>query len=213
MSRKPASVLWSLLLTAAVSGCGATHIDRYFTLANDDRSEAARETARCVLPLVIASVMVAPPYKEENIVFRSDAFEIYYYNYRYWVDPPGEMIRGLLQIRLEGSGLFQAVEPRIHSPSDHLALYVRLNALEEKDRGGEWYARLAMRFTLRTSRGDALVWRYAFDTEQRVSRRDVLGVVEALSAIYNKELDQAMISLSAFVSSHAECTGTSPGSD
>ena len=197
--------VWIWLIITMVS-CGSVPPNRYYTLANDTKLPGTKMPIPvCTLPLVIASVMAAPPYEDDKIVFRSNDFEIRYYNYRFWVDPPEKMIMGLLQRRMESSGLFQAVEYRINSASDHLALYVKLNAIEERDRDEQWYARLAMSFVLKTSDKEDVIWKHAFDKELRAREQSALGIVATLSDIYNDEVDGAIESLSGFLPSYKGC--------
>lgn len=196
----------SIFLVVTLVSCAAAPPKRYYTLSNDTKEPSAKTPVpACTLPLVIASVMAASPYEDDKIAFRSDDFEIRYYNYRFWVDPPERMIMGLLQQRMEGSELFPAVEYRINSASDHLALYVKLNAIEERDRDEQWYARLAMSFVLKTSDKEDVVWKHAFDKERQTRERSALGIVATLSDIYNEEITRAIESLSDFLPSYAGC--------
>jgi ABC-type uncharacterized transport system auxiliary subunit len=197
--------VWILIVITLVSFVAAPP-KRYYTLANDTQETAAKTPMPiCTLPLVIASVMAASPYEDDKIVFRSNDFEIRYYNYRFWVDPPEKMIIGLLQQRMESSGLFQTVEYRINSASEHLALYVKLNAIEERDRDDQWYARLAMTFVLKTSDKEVVIWKHTFDEERRAKEHSALGIVATLSDIYNDEVDGATESLSRFLPSYKGC--------
>ena len=197
--------VWIFLVITLIS-CGAAPPKRYYTLANDTKGPAAKTPIpACTLPLVMASVMAASPYEDDKIVFRSNDFEIRYYNYRFWVDPPEKMIMGLLQRRMASSGLFQTVDYRINSASDHLALYVKLNAIEERDRDEHWYARLAMSFVLKTSSKEEVIWKYAFDKEGRSKEQSALGIVATLSDIYNDEVDGTIESLSGFLPSYEGC--------
>ena len=203
---KPVILTVWMVIVATLVSCGAAPPKRYYTLANDTKIPAAKTpTPTCTLPLVIASVMAASPYEDDKIVFRSNDFEIRYYNYRFWVDPPEKMMSGLLQRRMESSGLFEAVEYRINSASEHLALYVKLNAIEERDRDEQWYARLAMSFVLKTSDKEEVIWTHAFDKERRATEQSALGIVATLSDIYNHEVEDAIESLSGFLPSYEGC--------
>jgi ABC-type uncharacterized transport system auxiliary subunit len=206
MTKMPQSMMGGLLVISIVS-CGAPPPKRYYTMANSLQSDARYATPPlCALPLVVASVMAASPYEDDKIVFRSNDFEIRYYNYRFWVDPPEKMMMGLLQLRMSHSGLFETVEYRINSASDHLALYVKLNAVEERDRNEKWYARLAMSFVLKTADNESVIWTHEFDEERPAQVKSALGVVATLSDIYNTELNEVMESLSIFLPTYAGCT-------
>jgi ABC-type uncharacterized transport system auxiliary subunit len=200
-----------LLLVAAaccalVSSCGSAPVKRYYTL--DNRMPGVKDASTppvCALPLTVASVMAASPYEREKIVFRSDQNEIRYYNYRFWVSSPEEMLKSLLAQKLHRSRLFSAVETYVHSSSEHMALYVKVNSIEEIDIGAQWNAHLAMEFLLKSADDDAPLWRYEFDETKPISNQDVLSLIQTLSHIYNEQTDQMLQSLAELVKSSDKC--------
>lgn len=195
----------TLFFTAMATACGTTPVNRYYTLVNHTQAPAAVLDSSCSRPIVVASVMADSPYEENKIVFRSDAYEVRYFNYRHWVKPPAEMIEALIRRRLEVSGLFAAVEHQIHSSSDHLGLYANIHAIEEIDREDKWVARLAMSLMLKNAKDEQIVWKYDFDAEKEVPNKDLYSVVETLSMIYNKQMNLAVESLEKFTASYANC--------
>jgi uncharacterized lipoprotein YmbA len=205
MTRKPTLFVVPVLLYGTLVSCSAPPVRQYYTLVNDALSVSRASAPLCALPLVITSVTVAPSYANDDIVFRSDVFQIHYDNYCYWASPPDEMLTELLRLRLVRSGLFSEVEQQFPYSEHHLMLHVLLNAMEETDQGDGWYARLAMSFVLRTADDQAVLWRRSFDAERPVKHHDVLDVVRTLSAIYNQQTDRTLASLADFVASYPEC--------
>lgn len=197
--------IWILTTVVAVS-CGSVPTKRYYTLSNTFTPESdPPEKPLCTKPLVVASVMASSHCKNDKIVFRTNPFEIRHFNYRLWVSPPEEMMKSLLAGKLESSGVFPAVESYVHASSDHLALYARLNALEELDGEDEWTARMAMSFVLKSSSDDAILWKYEFDATLPAQRKNITSVVSTLSDIYNLEIDKMISDLEAFLTGYPEC--------
>ncbi|MFO8072197.1 MAG: ABC-type transport auxiliary lipoprotein family protein [Polyangia bacterium] len=202
------SILAALLTCAACGGRMPTK--RYYAIDDPPRPAAAAANASpvCEVPLVVASVMAAAPYRNDKIVFRSDAYEIRHFNYRLWVTPPDEMMHSLLIRTLDASDLFPVVESYVHASSDHLALYARIDAIEEIDTEDGWSARLAMSFHLKRSDADDLLWRYEFDATEPVAEESIPAVVAALSGIYRAKTEELTAELRRFLATYPGCRPT-----
>ena len=192
--------------TLAAACGGRVPTKRHYVLHNDLESFAAPATGPvCATPLVIASVRMAAPYRDDKIVFRTDAYEVRHFHYRRWVTPPGEMIQSLLARRIDAAGLFPAVESAVHASSDHLALYAVVDRLEERDGPDGWNAALEMRFHLKRSGDDAVIWRHELAGTRPVQEESVPAVVAALSEIYNRGADEMLASLAARLRGEPAC--------
>lgn len=194
-----------VLLTLASVACGTAPVKRFYTLENTALPAEAPTQPLCKRPLVIPTVEVAPPYDLKKIVFRSDSLEVRYYNHRNWVSAPEEMLTKLIVRRFEMTRLFPVVESSMYSSRNHLSLLVKLNNLEEIDRGGTWYARLAMSFILRDETAEASLWNSQFDIRKEVPQTEVKAVVEVLNSIYNEEIDKVVASLTRLFNNQNGC--------
>jgi ABC-type uncharacterized transport system auxiliary subunit len=200
-----------LAASLACAACGGkVPTKRYYVIDDSSRAAAAAGNTApvCEVPLTVASVMAAAPYRNDKIVFRSDAYEIRHFNYRLWVTPPDEMLQSLLIRTLDASGLFPVVESYVHASSDHLALYARIDAIEEIDTEDGWSARLAMSFHLKRSDSDDVPWRYYFDASAPVAEENVPAVVAVLSGIYRAKTEELTAELRRFLQTYPGCRPT-----
>lgn len=187
-----ASMAWVM-----VAGCGSAPVKRSYALRNDFGEQArAPGGPVCARTVVLAVVEAAAPYRDEKIVFRTDAYEVKHFHYRLWVTEPAEMLRSLVARKIERARLFTAVESFVHSASDHLTLYSKLHAVEENEGDDGWSARLAMGFVLKAERDERVVWEYEFDESVRVPEEEVPALIQTMNDLYNEQIDEALIALS-----------------
>ena len=200
----------ALALALAAAACGAVPEKRYYAVANEPGPAADPSgVPACSRPVVVAAMEIAVPYDNDRIVFRSDGFEVRYSSYDLWVSRPQDMFQQLLAQKLERARVFAAVEPRIASSRDHLALLGTVDAVELISRGEHLEARLAMTLRLRDTATETTAWEHAFDTRRPVVADDpeaaVGETVRILSAIYNAEIDAAVQLLQRFAATYPGC--------
>lgn len=197
-------VLFILAFSLISLSCSSAPLKRYYTLANSEGRKMGGG-AICNRSIAIASVEAPPPYDSDKIIFRSDKYEVKYYNYRFWAGTPYEIVRRLLLEKLMQKELFSAAENYVNSSIDHLAMYVTISAIEEVDGKGGWDAHLAMSFLLKETRKDEVIWQYDFDKTRKTEKRNLASLVEALSQIYNSETDKMLVSLAHFIETYEQC--------
>ena len=187
--------------------CTQAPVKRFYTLSNIPVSEGASQDGEraCHKTVVLASLETSAPYDEDKIIFRTDAYEIKYFNYRLWVSPPRDMVDGLLVQKLDRARVFKAVESFSYSDPDHLTLYGRLNVIEEVEDEKGWNARLAMSFRLKSARDEDIIWKYRFDKTERVGEDKIELFLSVMNKIYNEEIDKMIAALARFVPSHSGC--------
>lgn len=182
-------------------GCGSTPSRYYYALVNDAAAgpPSARRGDR---PVMVPAVEISVPYDNDRITYRTGAHEVKRFNYRLWVSLPQDMVRQLLVRKLEQTGIFRSVEPRMHGSRDAYLLLARIDAIELLYTGEHVEARLAMTMRLRDSGTDRDVWTHSFDDRRRVpdDRDEVAAAVRVLSAIYNAEIDRALVLLADHIS-------------
>jgi uncharacterized lipoprotein YmbA len=207
-------VVMLLLIAALLPACGSAPPKFYYAIV----AEGTRQTSGqpvCSRPLVLAEVEAVAPYDSQKIVYRSEIYDVNFYNYQLWAAEPEEMLEELLTRKLQASNFFPGVETYIHSSSDHLALYTRVNALEEVDQeeGEKWNAHLALSFVLKEPATDEVIWRYAFDRTERMLEENPRELVKTLSQIFFTETEKMAARLRQFVLGYPGCrekeTGTS----
>ncbi len=159
----------------------------------------------CARSLVVEAVDAVEPYDNDKVVFRTDDFEIKYFNYRLWVASPPDMLRKLVAEKLNHAGIFSSVENHIESSSDHMLLSLNLLGIEEIVHKREHSARLAIRFQLRDPKTEELIFRYEFDKSLPFEDKEVTTLIETLNQIYNDEVDGMIPSLTRAVRNYDHC--------
>jgi ABC-type uncharacterized transport system auxiliary subunit len=201
-----AFVAASALLAA---GCGAVPEKRFYAMVNEPDGTVARASSPCIRSAVVAVPEIAVPYDNDRIVFRTDEYQVQYFNYDLWVSQPQEMLQQLVAGRLERAHAFSAIDPQLVSARDHLTMLTTIEALEVIAKDHLVEARLAMSFRLEDGAVDQVVWRHGFDTRRRVESKGrnarVGEMVRALNAVYNAEMATTVQLLDRFLASYPGC--------
>ena len=203
-------ILAAALALALAGGCGAVPDKHYYSIVNEaEAPRPAEPGSPCARSVVVPPVDIAVPYDDDRIVFRTDKYEVKYFNTSFWVSRPQEMFEQLLSQKLERARLFHAVEPQIASARSHLTLHATIDAIELIATGELVEARLAMTLRLRDPGADRTIWEHAFDVRRPVANEgrdvDVEETVRALNAIYGAESANVVTALRAFLPSYAGC--------
>ena len=93
--------------------------------------------------------------------------------------------------------------------TDKLPKYVlegEILAIEELDSTeGQWYAHLAMRFTMKRFDDNKRVWEFHFDEKRSVPQRQPVFVVQVLSEILEQQFNRVTAGVDRYLeSAHAE---------
>lgn len=213
MATRTRRIAAAAALALLAAGCGSVPEKRFYAMANDPGA-AARAASPCARSAVAALPEIAVPYDNDRIVFRSDEYQVQYFNYDLWVSQPQEMLQQLVAARLERAHLFAAVDPQLTSARDHFAVRTTIEAIEVIARDHLVEARLALSFRLEDRAADQVVWRHGFDTTRRVEskgRNATVGeMVRTLNAIYNDEMTAAVQLLGRFLASYPGCRPDGP---
>jgi len=195
-------------LAIVAAACGSVPEKRFYTLANDQEAPGARQSG-CTRTVVVSDPEIAVPYDNERIVFRTDDYEVKYFNYDLWVSRPQDMLQQLVSRKLERAHLFAAVGSQLEGARQRFTLLTTIDALEVIVRNDVYEARLAVTFRLEDTAIDQVVWSHGFDTQRPVAARGrdvrVGEMVGALNAVYNSETTGAVKLLADFVRSYPGC--------
>lgn len=195
----------ALMLLA--SACGSVPVKRYYALAPAASPDAGSTRPLCRLPLVVADVYAPPPFDQSKLVFRTDPYEIKFYNYRFWVMKPHRMVQRLLTERLTTRGLFARVERAILGSAKRLVLRTTVDAMgEETMSEGSASAHLAMRFSLEEPKHDRVLWQYRFDQRLPLPEDHTApDLVAGLSDIFADGSDAMLTALAAHLQTEPLC--------
>jgi uncharacterized lipoprotein YmbA len=179
----------AILLAVLMSGCGSTHVKRYFEI----RSLVSAEPA---LPKVERRVLVEPVrvdslYDDVRIVYRVSPFELKYYPYEFWSEKPGKQVGAAMIEFLREKKVFPWVGQTVGIEAPDLVLRSRLHALEEIDHPDVWEARLAMDFEFADPKTGAPVVSWTFDRKAQMGK-SVGALAPVLSRLLEEELEKAV---------------------
>jgi ABC-type uncharacterized transport system auxiliary subunit len=197
--------LLTLLVSFAVlaAGCvGGNSIQRTYYSLQYPSGEAAQVyvSARYPAQLRVRRVDTSIAYARQEIVYRSNDYELRYYWYRLWVAKPDKMVGELLTAHLRRSNLFESVVDRIGDTLPDYELVPELLAIEELDStDGRWFAHLAMRVSLVRFSDNVQVWTMTFDEKKPVYQRDPIFVVKGLSEILEEQMGKVVAGIDAYL--------------
>ena len=213
--RRP--LLLILLLTcAAILSCpmGGKQIRRtYYSFEYPTENAVQRYTTpRHNVQIRVRQFDVANAYDRSEIVYRSSAFELRYYAYRLWVSKPRKLLAELLSSYLRTSNIVSDVVMQIGEKLPDYTLESDVIAIEELDSTrDQWFAHLAMRFSLVRYEDKLVVWQYGFDEKKRVYQRDPTYVVKALSDIFREQMQIAVDQMDSYLGSVMDSPKPPPG--
>ena len=102
------------------------------------------------------------------------------------------MMRELITSHLRYTQMFTNVSTTIEDKLPDYALDVEILSIEELDASPtEWYAHLALQFTLQRMSDNKAIWSYSFDAKRPVASNQPVYVVKAMSELLDEELLKA----------------------
>ena len=155
-----------------LSGCfGSKAPERtYFSIDYTLGTQPKYNAPKFNKSVVIQNVTSALAYDRQEIVYRANPYEFQYYWYRLWATKPRKMLPELISGHLRYTNIFKTVSTTIEDRLPDYILDIEINAIEELDVSEtEWYAHLALRFTLQRTEDSANVWTYSFDVRRPVN--------------------------------------------
>lgn len=184
------TVVVASLTLPLLSGCGTGPQRRYYSLAYQVQQDPAVLDRAPLYPLNIRlrRFTVAEPYNRPQIVYSESPFEFRYYGFRYWAAKPQKLLRDMIKEHLHSLNLVNSVELDYTDKSPDYEIGANIDAIEEFDSDGEWYAHLAMRLELTRFKDKTTIWRYSFDRKRKVEKKSPVYVVKAMSEILKAEI-------------------------
>ena len=154
--------------------------------------------------IIVQNITSALAYDRQEIVYRANPYEFQYYWYRLWASKPRKMLRELITGHLRYTQMFSHVSSTIEDKMPDYMLDVEIQSIEELDVSDrEWYAHMALQFTLQRVSDGKNVWTYAFDARRAVADNQPVYVVKAMSELLDAELVKAFQDMDQKLSSHS----------
>ena len=142
---------------------------------------------------------IAEAYRRSQIVYRQSSYQMLFYSYHLWAVDPDRMIGDLLFKHLSAARLFENVTRALETKPPDYQITTDIQAIEEFDGAGAWYAHLAVEYQLIDQKNGQVVWKKLYDLRKAVAQKEPVYVVRELSALLEtmnnnltQELDGAL---------------------
>jgi ABC-type uncharacterized transport system auxiliary subunit len=186
--RHVAFVAGLLLVALVFIGCPKTPARQYYGLSYSLSDVPAPTEAKYKATLMIREPDILLAYDRAQIVYRYDPFRFKYYNYKYWLAKPQQMIRELVYRHVKHVNLFSEVTLTFQRHAPDYVLEGMIDAIEEYDSGDVWYSHLAMSLRLVRYEDRVVIWTHKFDVQKEVFTKKPVYVVRAMSEQIEAEM-------------------------
>ena len=198
ITRHPISFL---LCAALLAGCGAARPSKYYQLTIPINNSADPPDGALPVTIVMGPLLSSHLYREDHIVYSSNAEAMGTYEYQRWAEPPTEMMEQILLRALRSSGRYRAVYAQHSSIRGDYLLHGQLYDFKEMT-GSPMSARLSLELELRNTKTGDSVWTHLYNHDEPVSGKDVSAVVAALDRNVQRATNEFTASLAQYFSAH-----------
>jgi len=161
--------------------CSSAPQRQYYGLSYSLAEEPEGTSAKYRTTLMIREPDILLAYDRAQIVYRYDPFRFKYYNYKYWLAKPQQMVQELLYRHIKYVNLFNEVTLVYQRGTPNYVLEGMIDAIEEYDSGDAWFSHLAMSFRLVRYEDREVIWTHKFDVKKEVFTKKPVYVVRAMS--------------------------------
>ena len=198
-----------LLCVWLAAGCGAARPSKYYELTVPGNSGADPAGDAFPVTIVMGPLLSSHLYREDRIVYGSNAEAMGTYEYQRWAEPPTEMIQDVLLRALRASGRYRSVYAQHSSIRGDYLLHGELYDFKEIT-GSAMSARLVLELELRDTRSGNTVWTHLYNHDEPVSGKDVSAVVTALDHNVQRATNEFTASLAQYFSAHPPAPASAP---
>lgn len=186
-------------LWVSLFGCGAAmRPSRYYQL---ETPRATPASATHPVTLIIGHLSGPHLYHDDRLVYRNGALELGTYQYHRWIEPPTDMLQGMLFRMLRDSGRYRSVQLQRSNLRGDFILRGHLHQLEEISTSHP-VARVAFDIELFDLKTGSIVWSKPYSQDERANGKDVPSVVEALNRNVQRGLEEVLSGLDEYFALH-----------
>lgn len=189
----------------AAMGCGAARPSKYYQLTPPAASTTTSTQDALPLALLLGPIYTSHLYREDRIVYSSEAQQMGTYETERWSEPPVEMFRDVLLRKLRSSGRYRDVNMQRSGAHGDFILRGRLYDFKEMN-GKPLSARLSFELEMRDTKTNGTVWTHVYNYDEPVSGKDVASVVAALDRNVQRAASEVAASLEQYFSAHPPAT-------
>lgn len=174
-------------LLLALASCRSYMQTNYFLI----NTEPAVQKAATQLPLTLAvNNLRSPSRYQDQMFWRTADFQVGFYEYSHWVEPPAEMVKRVLIHSLKNAELFQRVEPLGVAANPDLILQSNLDSFDQIITKEGTLAECAL--TLALIRGDNAKPVWSYEGVERVKQEGKGKFVAAMSEAAARVINNAI---------------------
>jgi len=173
------TIACAALLAAGLSGCGSIKPVKYYQLTQPPASSLAGSQTPIDATVLVRLFQTSHLYREDRIVYGSDAQQIGLYEDHRWTSPPVELLQDALARGLRSSGQFKAVTTIRSDASANFSLVGHLYDFREVGTGGI-VARLNYDVELMDLKLGKTIWRHSYTHDESSSGKEVADLAAAM---------------------------------
>jgi ABC-type uncharacterized transport system auxiliary subunit len=187
------------LCVAILAGCGAARPYKFYQLTVPHDNVPGSDPAPFPVTLLVGPIKASHLYRENQIVYSSEAQAMGTYQYQRWAEPPTEMIRDVLLQELRLSGRYRNVYSLGSDVRGDYLLRGQLYDFREIA-GQSLLVRVTLEFELLDTRVGTAVWTRYYSHDEPVSGRDIAAVVAAMDREVQRGLREMVAGLDQYFS-------------
>ena len=184
--------VFAVLCAAGISCRSAGLPTKYYLIDTDPA--VARAPAPHPLAVGIGKIRAPTRYRDQ-IVYRSSPYDLGFYEYSRWAEPPDEMVRRALKNIAGRSGLFRRADFSDLLPpgAADLILEGEIVAFDQSVAGDKTYAVCEISLSLLDAANSSPLWTFTASNEVRQEKEG--GFPEAMSAAVREAIGDALLDL------------------
>jgi ABC-type uncharacterized transport system auxiliary subunit len=190
------------LLAAGLTGCGSAKPVKYFELTHPPTTTLAGSQAPLDVTLLVRLFQTSHLYREDRIVYGSDAEQVGIYENQRWTEPPAELLQDALARGLRSSGQFKTVTTLRSDTSSEFSLLGHLYDFREVSTGSV-VARLNYDVELMDLKLGKAVWKHSYSHDEPSPGNDVVGLAAAMDRNVQRSVQEVQDSLVQFLSTYS----------
>jgi ABC-type uncharacterized transport system auxiliary subunit len=182
-----------MILFAAGLSCRSAGLPTKYYLIETDPA-IVRSPSQHPVILGIGKIRAPSRYRDQ-IVYRTSAYDLGFYEYSRWAEPPDEMVRRALKNIADRSGLFRGAdfsELLIEGLAD-LVLEGEIVAFDQLVDGAKTYAVCELTLFLIEGKSSSSLWTFTASSEIRQEKEG--GFAPAMSSAVREAIEDALAAL------------------